>query len=324
MSPFLILASCSALFVVVSLPVYAGSEAHDWLMRIGQAARKLNYEGTFVHQHGAQLETMWIAHRVSNGSVSERLVSLTGPAREIIRTDREVRCYLPDQNSVVEQRRLDESGFLAIAPERIADLEQNYVIELGTPARVAGRPAQRLLIQPRDDFRYGYQLWADMETGLLLKADVMNEKRKVLEQFMFTQISIGKEIPVSALAPQTPETGMVWYRDNDAPVTQLKQSWRATRLPKGFKLSSAVVRRMPRGDRAVEQLVYSDGLATISVFVEKMVAGTSSTMMEGPTRMGALYALGKSIDSHHVTVVGEVPAKTIAMIGSSFVPASLP
>lgn len=312
-----------ALCLLAFVPARAADEPHDWLLRIGQAARQLNYEGTFVYQHGAQLETMRIAHRVVNGVTEERLVSLTGTPREVIRTEREVRCYLPDSKAiVVEHRRANGQGFPAILPERLRDLEENYVLELGRSARVTGRPVQGLVIRPRDDYRYGYQLWADRETGLLLKADVMDDKGKILEQFMFTQISIGGDIPASAIAPQTKDSGMVWYRDAVS-ESRATPGWRATRLPRGFKLASSVMRKMPMREDAVQQLVYSDGLATVSVFIEKLRDG-GLPAADGPTRMGALYALGRPVDSHHVTVVGEVPAKTVAMIGASVVAESTP
>ncbi len=313
----------SVLFFVASFPLQAANEAQDWLLRMHRAATQLNYEGTFVYQRGAQLETMRIFHRAQKGVVTERLISLTGPAREVIRTDEEVRCYLPDQKAVViEHRRLDRTGFVAIVPERLADLQTSYVIELGRTARVAGRAARQLLIHARDDYRYGYRLWADQETGLLLKADLTDENDKMLEQFLFTQIDIGGNIPDTALAPQAANGNMVWYRDSETPPRAPTMSWRAERVPKGFKLSSTVVRRLPKGNRVVEQLVYSDSLAAVSIFIEKLDDSGPASMMEGPTNVGALHALGKTMDGHHITVVGEVPAKTIAMFGNSLVPTS--
>jgi sigma-E factor negative regulatory protein RseB len=133
---------------------------------------------------------------------------------------------------------------------------------------------------------------------------------------MFTQISIGGEIPSSAIAPQTKGAGMVWYRDAVSEPRDVP-GWRATRLPRGFKLTSSVMRKMPQREDAVQQLVYSDGLATVSVFIERLNETGLPPTTDGPTRMGALFALGRPVDSHHVTVVGEVPAKTIAMIGAS-------
>lgn len=321
MIPRYFLLPASVLCLLVSFPVYAANEAYDWLMRIKQAARTTNYEGVFVYQNGPRLETMRIYHRASNGVVEERLVSLTGPAREVVRTGKEVRCYLPDQKSVVvEFRPLDRDSFPAIIPDRPSDLEENYVIELGKPMRVADRPAQRLLIRPRDDFRYGYQLWADIETGVLLKAEVLDDESEVLEQFMFTQINVGGEIPDSALAPQTPNEGMVWYRDVEL-STPPEQSWRATRLPKGFQLSSTVIRKLPKRNRLVEQLVYSDGLAAVSVFVEKLEGRRGRVVPQPPSR-GALNVVGRPMNAYNVIVVGEVPTKTVTMISNSLVPAS--
>lgn len=316
----LALASCS-LSLFLALPAQAAEDAYAWLMKINQAARTLNYEGTFVYQSGGHLETMRIVHRVQDGRVEERLVSLTGAAREVIRTDNEVRCYLPDQKSiVVDHRRANGKSFPAIVPDRLRDLAENYVVELGRSGRVSGRPAQGVLIMPRDDFRYGYHLWADRETGLLLKADLINNKRNVLEQFMFTDIRIGADIPAAALVPQTAGAGMVWYRNSkEGMEPSAKPIWQATRLPKGFKLSSSLRREMPTRSGPAEHLVYTDGLATVSVFVEKRAQGHAPAS-EGPSRMGALYVLGKTVEQHHLTVVGEVPAKTVALIGNSIAP----
>lgn len=316
----LALASCS-LSLILAFPAQAAEDAYAWLLKINQAARALNYEGTFVYQSGTQLETMRILHRVKDGTVEERLVSLTGAAREVIRTADEVRCYLPDQKSiVVEHRRANGKSFPAIVPDRLRDLADNYVVELGRPGRVSGRLAQGILIMPRDDFRYGYHLWADRDTGLLLKADLLNNKRNVLEQFMFTDIRIGADISDAALAPQTAGAGMVWYRNNKNGMTSTaKPVWQVTRLPKGFKLSSSLTRKMPTLSGPAEHLVYTDGLATVSVFVEKLEQGRDP-VTEGPSRMGALYVLGKAVNRHHVTVVGEVPAKTVALIGNAIAP----
>lgn len=316
-----LLASAAALCLVASLPVRAQDDARAWLLRVHRAPLALDYEGTFVYRQGGQLETMRIVHRGADGQVKERLISLTGPPREVIRDDRQVRCYLPDQKSLfIEQRRLDREAFLSIVPERLPEVEQNYVMELGRIARVAGRTAQELSIRARDEYRYGYRLWADRETGLLLKADLMSDKGKVLEQFMFTQVRLGGPIPDEALEPRTPMTGLIRYDDSDVAGQGPSRSWRAAEPPKGFRLTSVVVRRLPKVDRVVQQLVYSDSLAAVSVFIEELGGGVAKEMVEGPMRMGALYALGRFLNGHHVTVVGEVPAKTIAAIGNSLVP----
>src|SRR5690606_38525144 len=240
-------ASAAALCLVAGLPAPAASapadeDARAWLLRIHRATQELDYEGTFVYRQGGQLETMRIVHRADDGRVRERLIALTGPPREVIRTDDEVRCYLPDQQSVfIEQRRLDRKAFLSIVPERLPEVEQNYAMQLGDVGRIAGRSAQQLLIRARDDYRYGYRLWADRETGLLLKADLMSDRGRVLEQFMFTQIRLGGPIPDEALEPRTPMTGLIRYDDTRVAGEGPSRSWRAAQPPKGFRLTGVVV-----------------------------------------------------------------------------------
>jgi sigma-E factor negative regulatory protein RseB len=310
-------------FLVCSSAV-ASEAAHAWLAKMNDAARHLEYDGIFIYQHDNQLETMRILHKVENGSSRERLISLNGTPREIIRDSKEVRCYWPDMKSVVvEYRRADNKSFPALLPEQLGSLDQYYDLQLGGTDRIADRLAQLILVRPRDAYRYGYHLWADTQTGLLLKSDLVDTKGNVLEQFMFTQISIGTKIPEAALAPGVPGQGLVWYREgpnDNSSADAAMPKWIATRLPKGFHLSRQVTRRVALRDRLVEHLVYSDGLATVSVFIEKQDKNARPFML-GPSRMGAVHALGVRVDDYQITTVGEAPAETIALIGGSVTPA---
>lgn len=315
------LPAISVLSVVtaLSVPAWSAESAHDWLAKMVRAARDQNYEGTFVYRHESQLDTLRIVHKVIDGTARERLVSLSGTPREIVRDEREVRCYYPDDNSVVvEPRRADKQNFPDILPERIPALDENYAIQLGKSGRVAGRPAQQVLIRPLDGYRYGYRLWADHESGLLLKAELVDDKDRMLEQFMFTQVNIGGHIPNSALAPQTERLDMIWHRDGGEQTRSSDTSWIVTKLPKGFKLSTQMKREVPARKKAVEHLVYSDGLAAVSVFIEKHSL-EDTDVVPGTSQMGAVNAFGISVDGHYVTTVGEVPAGTVSLIGTSVV-----
>lgn len=317
LTPYFFFPAC----LVFSTAVLAGDAAHDWLMKINQAVRMLDYEGVFVYQHENQLEAMRIIHKVENGAARERLVSLNGAPREVIRDEREVTCYWPDKNSVmVEYRKADSKAFPAILPERIQDLDDYYAIRLGNMERITGRSAQLVIVKPVDQYRYGYHLWADKETGLLLKADLLDIQGRILEQFMFTQINIGAKIPASALAPGVAGKGMVWHReDEDRKTITAKAGWTATQLPKGFRLSAHILRQTLMRKRPMEHLVYTDGLAAVSVFVVKRDEDSKPFML-GPSRMGAVNALGSRVDDYQITTVGEVPAETIALIGGSVTP----
>jgi sigma-E factor negative regulatory protein RseB len=289
-------------------------------MKIGNAAHRLDYDGTFVYLHNQQLESLRIVHRVEEGRERERLVSLNGAPREIVRDDRRVVCYLSQENPIaVEHRKADKMNFPALLPERLQDLDENYIIQLGRSERVAGRVAQQVIVRPRDDLRYGYHLWADNATGLLLRADLVDQKGQVIEQFLFTQITIGGSIPDAALAPETTGKKLKWRREEPREAGAVQASdasdWTVSQLPSGFRFTGRMVRKSALRNVIAEHQVYSDGLATVSVFIEK--ADKSSAAMKGVTNMGAVHAFGTHVADHQVTVVGEVPASTVIQIANS-------
>lgn len=303
-----------------SAGVTAAESAMDWLMKMNMAVESKNYDGIFVYRYGDQLEAMRIVHRVNNGAHRERLISLNGEAREIIRNDRDVICYTPSKKSVVvEHRKTRQKNFPALLPHRLDRLLLYYDLNLGGSDRVAKREAQLVYIKPKDAYRYGYHLWADKKTGLLLRANLVNEKGQVVEQFMFTNINIGKKIPVADLKSSYSAKKWVWHREKEKETggDEVKEMrWKAARLPKGFSLSRRILRNMPMGNMPVEHLVYSDGLAAISVFIEPR-GKKNKRRMKGATGMGAVHAFGTVVNDHQITVVGEVPAATVALVGNS-------
>lgn len=293
------------------------ADPQSLLTRMQKAAGSLNYDGIFVYQHGEQLETLRIIHKMTDGVMRERLVSLNGAPREILRTGNEVRCYLPDENAVmIEHRRADSRNFPALLPDSLAVLKKNYRIHTGGSGRVAGRAALAAQIKPRDAYRYGYVLWADKSTGLLLKASLIDEDGNVIEQYMFTQISIDRPIPDSDLAPQHPAKGTISHRADDEQPPVSTRNWQALKLPAGYTLSAHMRRKLPARRQPVEHLVYSDGLAVVSVFIEPVDDATQGAL-SGLTHMGAVHAYGKVVDGHQITVLGETPAMTVDMIGAS-------
>jgi sigma-E factor negative regulatory protein RseB len=309
--------------LLLSPVAHAAEDARAWLMKMNQAAHTLNYSGSFVYQHGDQIESMRILRKVQGGLVRERLLSLNGAAREVIRTDQEVRCYLPDENTVVvEHRRAEARSFPSLLPQSLLNLDKNYAIALGGSARVVDRNAQEVTISPRDNYRYGYRLWADRESGLLLKANLVDDKGKVIEQFMFTSVELGGVIPDTAFEPREAGKDYIWYREEkeNAVSSSINKEWEVKRLPPGFTLSMHMTRMIPNRKTPVEHMIFSDGLAVVSVFVEKLenepVAGDTSDVMH----IGAVHARGINIGTHQVTVVGEVPVVTVDLISESIAP----
>lgn len=312
-----------AVLLGLAAPLVQAADAQALFTRMHQAGRSLDYEGTFVYQHGDQLESLRIIHKGGTGGVRERLVSLNGAPREIIRTDSEVHCYLADENAVlVEHRRADNRNFPALLPDSLAQLKGNYKISIGKEGRVAGRKAVSVRIKPRDAYRYGYLLWADAASGLLLKASLLDEHSSVVEQYMFTQVAIGKPISESELKPQYPTKGIVWQRAHGETPAPSTGQWTVAHLPAGYALNARMMRMLPARKHPVEHLVYTDGLAVVSVFVEKTDDEPRSNVLSGLTHMGAVHAFGKVVNGHQVTVVGEAPAITVDMIGESVGPGS--
>jgi len=306
--------------LLLAVPAAGAAErASDWLMRISDATRRLDYDGVFVYLRGGQLETVRIIHKVVNGQRRERLVSLTGSPREVIRNDHMVLCYLPDQASVVaEHRKVRSAGFPAVLPERLAIMERYYRIRLDGHGRVAGRHTRQVLIEPRDGLRYGYRLWADQSTGLLLRSDLLDPQGRLLEQFMFTHLVIGRGVSAADLVPQTKTRGYRWHREPLTPGEPLPPArWTVRPIPPGFHFTSRVYRRTPVRKAAVEHLVFSDGLATVSLFVEPVPERGAT---KGPSAMGAVHAYGRRLNGHQVTVVGEVPEETVRRFAGAVEP----
>ena len=178
------------------LPVSAAlaqsdQQALQWLHRIYSATQKLSYTGTFVYQHGQQLETSRITRYVDASGPQEKLEPLDGAQREIIRTRDQVSCYMPEAMTVKVERGVGEPRFPEILPDQIMDLTESYVIRKGEIERVAGFDCQVIVLEPKDRLRYGHKLWADIGTGMLLKAKTLNDRHETVDTFTFAQLRIG-------------------------------------------------------------------------------------------------------------------------------------
>ncbi|MAK67258.1 MULTISPECIES: MucB/RseB C-terminal domain-containing protein [unclassified Methylophaga] len=310
---------CVALLVLFIPTVQAESASIELLERMSQAAKQLNYEGVFAYQSGKTFQSVRIYHRNNDGTESERLISLNGAAREVIRSNDTVTCINPDGKQInVSQRPLGR-GFPSDLPRRLRSATPFYELTLEGEDRIAGKLTQRLEIKPVDSYRYGYRLWMDKETDLLLKSELIGENKEVLETFEFTDIETGIEIPDASLKAQMSGNEMVWHRTEPGEMTTQDlvafSNWQAKWLPDGFTLVAHQNRLRANNGAHIEQRVYSDGLSSVSVFIEKMRA--QHNHFHGGSHMGAVNAFGSVIHAHFVTVVGEVPAVTVEKIGAA-------
>ena len=205
------LAANSLMAVALCCAVDAAAEdAGQWLDRAALAAKSLNYMGTIVYQHNGHVETSRLVHIVDGGSEFEKLVSLDGPAREVIRSSGEVRCYFPDAKVIRVEPRTFRNVFPSLSAEQQRNLAAYYDFRVGDVERVAGRTAQIVMFEPKDGLRYGHKFWSDAATGLLLKARLINDRGEVVEQFAFTDVAINVQLTRDMVKPSWPTTPPDW------------------------------------------------------------------------------------------------------------------
>jgi sigma-E factor negative regulatory protein RseB len=298
------------------------SEAFAWLKKMAAASRQLNYSGTIVYQHRNHVETSRVVHFVNSaGGEFEKLETLDGPAREVVRSNDQVVCYLPNVKTVlIEQRNRAARNFPALVPESVQGLSESYEISIENADRIAGHDCQWVAVTPRDQLRYGRRFCAETSSGLPLRAQTLDEKKDMIESFAFTQITIGGAFNRDLVRSRYDRVSR-------------KQSWRversgisgpaATPADTGWVLTSRLpgFRKMMEGNRSIggrgtiSQIVFSDGLAAVSVFIEPLQRAQAARSL---SHQGAVNIYTRPHGSSHVvTVLGEAPATTIMQIANS-------
>jgi sigma-E factor negative regulatory protein RseB len=286
-------------------------ETLSWLRKINEATQRLSYSGTFVYQNGGRSETSRITRFVDPAGDIEKLEVMDGVPREIVRTKDTVRCYLPDSRVVKVDRRT-ERGFPALLPERITALARHYDISLGETRRIAGFDCQSVVLTPKDNLRYGYKLYADVNSGMLMRAVTFDPAGQNVEEFTFTQLSIGN-VTRDMVRPR--HAVRAWrVEEAEAAPTRLTGWGLASELP-GFQKVTELKRRLGES-RPVGQMVYSDGLAAVSVFIEPL-EGRRDPVRTGLASMGAINIYTREVANHMVTVVGEAPAVSVQRIADA-------
>jgi sigma-E factor negative regulatory protein RseB len=313
-------AAALTLLGAVSCGVAAAESSGDgmtWLKKIAAASRQLNYAGTFVYQHGRQMESSRVAHMADASGEYEKLETLEGPSHEIIRNNENVTCYLPEAKMVVIEKRTSRQ-FPALLPEQLTGITDNYSVTKGGLDRVAGHDCQVISLEPKDNLRYGHKYCAELATGLALRARTFNEKGDMVDMFVFTQLIIGSGVTRDMLKSRFAGVSQSWHVDRaglERSETAADSGWALKSPPAGFRKLTEVRRSIAGRAAPVSHIVYSDGLAAVSVFLEPM---PKSPPTAGATYQGSVNMYVKSSADQMVTVVGEAPARTVKQIAESF------
>lgn len=244
-----------------ALPAHA-DEAQDWLTRLGRAEQQQSFQGTFVYERNGSFSTHDIWHRVQDGRVRERLLQLDGSAQEVVRVDGRTQCVSGTLVAGLGNSRDDSSRVLD--PQK---LNQFYELAVIGKSRVAGRNAVIVSITPRDQYRYGFELHLDRDTALPLKSLLLNDQGQLLERFQFTRLNTSTVPDDRDLLPSK-ECVPISVVDSQAPAVEPAETWHLEWLPPGFQLTNSSARKDIHTKATVDSLMYEDGLARFSVFLE--------------------------------------------------------
>lgn len=312
----------------LAVPAMAEDRAREWLARMEIALSQRNYQGTFVHEHDGQTETLRVVHRATGGEPAERLVSLDGSTREFIRHEGELRTYFPERRVVLVETGPSE-GLLLSELRRLDTVGAQYYRLSELPlTRVSGRLAHVVAVEPLDDLRYGYRLWIDESSGMPLKTQMLATGGRVVEQVVFTELTLPAVIPDSALQPDLDARDWRWLRQSKAlaagggsgaapaPLPPGAVGWQAGPLPPGFRMTANAVQSLPGSGAVVTHMVFSDGVASVSVFVEPQ-RGAPAAASDSLTSVGSSSALSTVVSGHKVTAIGEVPPDTVRAIATA-------
>ena len=315
-APFEVILMISSLFVVA--PMSAGAmEPDEWLNRMGAAVQATSYEGTVIRMRNGEAEALKVVHTVADGVIREKVVAQEGNGLEIIRNGNEVHCILPDRKSVLVEEWDDQSTLFSTLPSSEIRFGSEYDVSIVREDRVAGRQAILLAIRPHDGYRYGHRIWLDTETGFPLQTQLIADDGSAIEEVKFADIKLNQEIHASALAPSYSTDDYRWFSRPARHVTRsVDTKWASKELPRGFLAISKHEEKMPGSEDFVTHILYSDGLANVSVFIARQSEGHS----EGASRVGGSNSFSVVVGDHNVTAVGEVPAMTVEQIASNMGP----
>jgi sigma-E factor negative regulatory protein RseB len=298
----------------------AGDDVSQWLERMSAAMSQMDYQGTFIYIRDNDMESMRITHVVDEQGSLERLVSVSGEPGEILRDADGVRWISGDDGRVLADSDANRSFFPELPLGDPAQAAVAYRLELKGKQRIAGHTGQRLNIIPKDKLRYGYSIWLEVRSGLLLQWELTGIEGETLAQLMFTELKMGSEVDRHELRPLK----RTRVSENDASsamaVNQVavgSPSWKSDSLPTGFRLASQRQKPLAKG-ASFEHLVYSDGLATVSAYIES--GQQESSMSMGLSKMGTTHAFTRMSDGVLITVLGDVPAVTVRKISESLRP----
>ncbi len=309
---FIVITSC-----ISSAQLFAQVSAADAIARLKhmtEAFAALNYEGVFIYANPKQINSIQVRHQLIDGVEYESLLDLDGDSVQVLRVGDRVICVYPDKNSASSRGPLLTSlqHFENLPADQLA-LGYDFVVS-PEHARIAGREAIEITLEPKDEYRYEHVFWLDVENNFLLKHVTLSTSGEPLERMQFTSLKFDTDLKAEDFAPKK---GTYSELVHEEPARPIKNQWKFDWLPDGFKPVWPQARALNHG---TSMLLLSDGMTTLSVFVEPSMKTKAMTVLS----MGATLAGERSIkvgdQLYLLTMVGEVPEVTITKLMSVFMP----
>jgi sigma-E factor negative regulatory protein RseB len=313
-----------ALLCALSLNSLAADDPWFVLEKTAYAARELNYQGIFDYQNGKQTRSVQVTHMNSNGQEMTRNVVLensaqTGQGREVYSQGNDIVIVRPHNQKMVIEKRRGQNLFPAMLPTDMGAIKASYSARLGGLELVAGREAQIVELIPNDAFRYSYKIWADSEYGLLLKMTLLDSKNQTLEQIAFSQLSTLNSQDTNWFQPKIDVKKSYVMEDttvvNHVNNHRVNSNWVVTNLPVGYVKVDHRALVVPGKTAPVDQMIFSDGIASVSLFIEPLTKGMRPKM--GHMLIGSTNICANVMDGYQITVVGEVPEATVMQIAKA-------
>ena len=288
-----------------------------WLQRAVEASRQASYEGTYVHTNGDRTSTVRVTHLNNGGEEYERIEPLDGAnPLELVRRNDEMYCKFPAKTVRLDPR-ITNRFFPAILVAGAETVAISYDVRLGKTEQVLGFECQWIRLDPRDNLRFSQRLCSETETGLILRAKVMNDHEQVIEQYTFTELKVGSQVGRTDLKSVFKSRSKQWLSDGQPrdDAANAETGWAVRRLPPGFQKLAELTRTLPARSGPVAQIVLTDGVASMSVFIEINVKQQKATEMFSEDGTTTYFA--RPVGDKLISVLGEVPLTTAQQVARS-------
>lgn len=282
----------------------------QWLDKADEAMQSVAYQGTVVFLKNGHVDIMKYRHVLENSDEIETLTSLNSPLREVTRRSSRVSCLFKETSEEVKTQHPTDRSFIVNLPVSNQAIDDQYLLATAGQETVAMRPAQVIAVLPKDDLRYARKIWVDSETYLPIRAELYGLDGTLLEQVMFAEVIVNQKS--SEPSVHTRHTDYHEQIKKDASDKFAQSRFQLEFWPSGFDAMFFADKAMQKSQKTVEHLLLSDGFSNISIYFEAKDA--KGRGLEGLRTLGAVNSFSRTIGDTQVTVLGEVPAKTVELV----------